>query len=201
MCRGDGATVRVRLGITAGGTATRLDFGEERAKLLQAASVATADVFPLERLGLSASVGTSLGGRLDYRGERYELLPGPIGGVGASYRLLGGPIPFIHLGIGYSLARSTARAADNRRTAFTSRDFRLGLAVGKVFGGSVAPFVVARYFGGGTDWSVAGGKGADAFRYHAGVGTVLALSRQLDALLELTPLGERRVTLGIGYSL
>jgi hypothetical protein len=199
VCHGQEDEVRLRVGLTAGGTSTRVAFGDERADLLQGASLATFDVLPLERLTLSAAAGASLGGRVDYLGERYDLAPGPIGGLGASYRLFGGKWPFLHLSLTVSLSRSTAEAEGGERSTFTSKDYRVGAAAGMVLGSVAAPFVVARYFGGGTDWSVAGGKGADDYRYHVGVGSAFGLSRHFDVLTELAFLGERRLTLGVGY--
>lgn len=199
VCHGDEDELRVRAGITAGGTSTRIDFGETTADLVQGATVATVDVFPLERLGLSATLGPALGGYVDYQGERYDLLPGVVGGVGVSYRILGKDLPFLHGSFTFSLARATTRADDGSEATFTSRDWRAGLAAGKTIGDWAAPFAVFRYFGAGTDWSVGGGKGADAFRYHVGVGSAFGLSEHWDALVELAFLGERRASLGVGY--
>lgn len=199
VCHGEDDEVRLRVGLTGGGTSTRISFGERSAELLQGASVATLDVLPLERLSLSAAAGASLGGDLEYEGQRYDLSPGPIGGLGASYRLFGGKLPFVHLSLTVSLSRATAVAADESQSTFTSRDYRVGVAAGMALGEVAAPFAMARYFGGGTDWSVAGGKGADAHRYHVGVGSAFGLSEHFDALAELAFLGERRLTLGVGY--
>ena len=88
VCHGDNA-LRVRASLTAGGTATTIRFGDTTADLLQGATAATFDVFPLERLGLSAALGAALGGHIDYLGTRYNLDPGAIAGLGASYRFLG----------------------------------------------------------------------------------------------------------------
>lgn len=199
VCHGDDAAPRVRLGATAGGTSTKIDFGPLTAPLLQTAATATVDVMLFERLGLSAALGGSLFGHIDYEGRRFDLQPGPIGGLSLSYRLLGGSAPFVHGSLGYSIARSTARAPDDTRTVFTSRDYRLGLAVGKTFGGFAAPFLVGRYFGAGTNWPEVGGHGGDHYRYHVGVGSAFGLSRHFDSLVELAFLGEKRATLGLGY--
>jgi len=199
-CRGDESGLPMRIGVTAGGTSTRIDFAAASADLRQGATTATFDVFPVERLGLSLAGGASLGGHVDYGGQRFDLLPGPVGGVGVSYRFLGGTIPFIHVSLTGSLARTTTRASDGSEAIFTSRDWRVGVAVGQVFGKWIAPFAVVRYFGAGTNWSVAGGKGADAFRYHVGVGATVRISERVDALGELAFLGEKRATLGVGYS-
>jgi hypothetical protein len=200
VCHGDDA-VRMRAGLTGGGTATTIRFGATEADLLQGAATAIFDVFPLERLGLSAALGTALGGHVDYLGARYDLTPGVIVGLGAGYRLWGeGGLPFVHASLTFSLARVSTRAPNGDEEVFTSRDYRLGLAIGKSIGGVVAPFVVGRYFGAGTEWAVGGGHGADAFRYQLGAGAALGLSDHLDALAELAFLGERRATLGLGYT-
>ncbi|HEY6555947.1 MAG TPA: hypothetical protein VI072_01685 [Polyangiaceae bacterium] len=199
VCHGDPDALRIRAGLTAGGTSTRLDFSDDSADLLQSATTATLDVFLLQRLALSATLGAALVGRIDYQGERYTLLPGPVAGLGVSYRLFGGRVPFVHASFTASVAKATTRADDGGEADFTSRDWRLGLAVGQALGKWAAPFAVARYFGAGTHWDVAGGKGADAFRYQIGVGGAFGISEHWDALVELAFLGERRVTAGVGY--
>lgn len=74
----------------------------------------------------------------------------------------------------------------------------MGTAIGKTFGTVVAPFLVARYFGGGTDWSVFG-KGGDHYRYHIGMGCAFGVNEHVDLLVEAAFLGERRATVGVGY--
>ncbi|MBK7402109.1 MAG: hypothetical protein IPJ34_39170 [Myxococcales bacterium] len=203
VCRGESSTVRVRVGLSVGGTATKIKFGDERADLLQGATVATLDVSPLDALTLSGAFGAALGGRVDFREVRHDLRPGYLGGLGVSYRLLDGrgALPFAHASFTYSIARATTRAPDATEATFTSKDWRVGLSIGKVVFGRVAPYVVGRFFGAGTDWSVGGGKGSDAFRYHVGVGSAFALGDHLDGLLEAAVLGERRLSVGLGWTL
>jgi hypothetical protein len=157
VCRGDENAPRVRLGLAVGGTSTKIDFKGDTSPLFQTAATATFDLLLLQRLSLSASLGSSLAGHLDYREQRFELKPGPIAGLAVSYRLFGGSAPFLHLSAGYSVARSNSRAPNSEQATFSSYDYRFGAAVGKTFGKFAAPFVVARYFGAGTNWSVAGG--------------------------------------------
>ena len=194
--------MRVRAGVAGGGTSTKIDFRDTQASLVQGAIVTTVDVHPVDRLGLSLAGGATAGGRVDYLGVRHALRPGWLAGLGVSYRLLDGrgKLPFVHASATYSLARANTRAPDGSEATWKARDWRVGLAVGKAIGATFAPFVVARYFGAGTDWAVGGGKGSDHFRYHVGVGAALALSANVDALAELAFLGERRATLGVGYT-
>lgn len=200
VCHGEANSLRMRVGLAAGGTDTTIRFGTIKAKLLQAAVTGTFDLYPTDALGLSVALGSALVGHIDYLGARYDLLPGILGGVGVSYRFLGGKLPFIHSSLTLSLAKAAARAPDGSETTFTSRDWRVGVAVGKAIGSVAAPFAVFRYFGAGTHWSVAGGKGADDFRYHVGVGSAFGLSEHWDALTEIAFLGERRATVGMGYT-
>jgi hypothetical protein len=199
VCHGDESEVRFRAGLTGGGTSTKIDFGDGTADLVQGAATATLDVLLLERLSLSAAAGASLGGHVDYGGRRYSLRPGPIGGLGVSYRFLGDRLPFVHASFTFALARSTTHATGVEDATFTSRDWRAGVAVGKTLGKHVAPFVVARYFGAGTDWAVAGGHGSDHYRYHVGIGSAFGFSEHVDALVEIAFLGERRASVGVGY--
>jgi hypothetical protein len=199
VCHGDEAEVRFRAGLTGGGTSTQIDFGDSRADLVQGAATATLDVLPLERLTLSAAAGASLGGHVDYGGRRFTLRPGPIGGLGISYRLLGERLPFVHASLTVAIARSTTHASGVEDATFTSRDWRLGVAIGQALGKHVAPFVVARYFGAGTEWSVGGGHGSDHFRYHVGAGSAFGFSEHVDGLVEIAFLGERRASIGVGY--
>jgi hypothetical protein len=192
--------VRVHAALTAGGTATTIDFGGGDAELVQTATVASVDVIPLDRLTLTVSGGASIGGRLDYQGTRYDLAPGWTAGAGVSYVLFGrSGAPFVQPSFAYSLARAATRGPDGNELAFSAKDWRAGLVVGRSFGRVFAPFVFGRYFGGGTEWAT-GGHGSDHYRYHAGAGSVFALSDRFDALFELAFLGERRATMGVGYT-
>lgn len=207
VCHGESNSIRLRAGLSVGGTSTVIKFGNERANLLQGATVATFDVHPVDRLGLSVAAGGALGGHVDFRDQRYTLRPGAVGGIGVSYRVLDGRgvLPFVHASATLSVARAATEgpgtpAAPSVRSAFTSYDWRFGLAVGKPIGKVAAPFAVARYFGAGTDWEPGGTKGSDRFRYHVGAGSAFAISEKIDLLTEVTFLGEKRLTLGAGYT-
>lgn len=200
VCHGEATAVRFHAGLSLGGTSTSIDFGADRASLRQGATVASLDVLPTDALALTVAAGASLGGSVDFRGVSYDLDPGWVAGVGVSYRFFGrGALPFVQPSLGYSIARAAAVAPDGASAAFTARDWRAGLVIGKAFG-PAAPFALARVFGGGTDWSVGGGHGSDHFRYQVGAGSAFALSDHLDAIVELAFLGERRATVGVGYT-
>ncbi len=201
VCHGESSALRFHAGLAVGGTSTRIDFDRGgAASLLQGATVAALDVQPTDALTLSVSAGASALGHVDYGGTSYALLPGVLGGAGVAYRLFGrGGLPFVQPSLGFSLARATTRAPDGSELSFTAKDWRAGIVAGKAFG-VVAPFVLARYFGGGTAWSAGGGHGADHYRYQLGAGSAFALDEHVDAVVELAILGERRATIGVGYT-
>ena len=204
VCRGD--IPRVHAGLSVGGTSTQIDFKAVNGRLLQGASVVAVDVnpfvnTPVEPLTLSLSGGASLGGRLDVGDDSYVLRPGYLVGAGLSYRFGGrGALPFVQPAFSASYANGTAVTPAGSRASFREVDYRFGLAIGKTIGRFAAPFAVARYFGGGTTFQPLGGHAADHFRYHVGVGSAFAITDRVDAVAEIAFLGERRATVGFGYS-
>lgn len=204
ICRGD--VPRVHAGLAVGGTSTRIDFPAGTADLVQGATVVAVDVNPfvatrIEPLTLTVVGGASLGGRLTDLAERWQIRPGAIVGGGISYRLGGrGSWPFLQPSASLSVSFASAESASSGPRSFRALDWRVGAAIGKTIGSFAAPFVVARYFGGGTDFAPAGGHGSDHYRWHAGAGSAFAISSRVDAVVELAFLGERRGTVGFGYS-
>lgn len=204
ICRGD--VPRLHAGLSVGGTSTRIDFPSGTADLVQGATVAAADVNPLvgtvlEPLTLTLAGGASLGGRLTNLAERWTVRPGAIVGGGASFRFGGkNGWPFLQPSASLSVSFASAESQSQEGRSFRALDWRFGAAIGKTIGSVAAPFVVARYFGGGTDFAPAGGHGQDHYRYHAGIGSAFGVSPQVDAVVELAFLGERRGTVGFGYS-
>lgn len=203
-CRGD--IPRVHAGISVGGTSTRIDFPAGTARLLQGATVVAVDVNPfvetvIEPLTLTVVGGASLGGRLTELAERWRINPGALVGAGVSYRFGGrGNWPFVQPSASLSMSFASADSASTGARSFRALDWRLGAAIGKTIGGFAAPFVVGRWFGGGTDFAPAGGHGSDHYRWHAGAGSAFAISAQVDAVVEVAFLGERRGTVGMGYA-
>jgi hypothetical protein len=81
-------------------------------------------------------------------------------------------------------------------------DGRLGVAVGKTLARTFAPFAVARVFGGPVRWKQEGEvrTGGDSHHYQIGLGALFIAGRGVDASLEVAPLGERRLSAGLGWS-
>lgn len=81
-------------------------------------------------------------------------------------------------------------------------DGRIGVAVGKTLARTFAPFVVARAFGGPVRWKHGDEvrTGGDSHHYQVGAGALFIAGRGIDASIEVAPLGERRLSAGLGWS-
>lgn len=146
-----------------------------------------------ERFTLQLALGSALAGHVVRNGVEHRVKPGPLASLALSVRLLddGPKSPFVVTTL--SIAQSFVRAGD---ASLRASDARLGLAIGKTIG-PVAPFVVARTFGGPVYFL--GDVGTDRYRYQVGAG-LLVFGKGLDAAVEVAFLGERRITVGAGWT-
>ncbi len=163
------------------------------------------DAVPVEQLAASAALewrasprwtfvgaaGGVLAGSLG--GER--LGPGVVGSVAGSFLALEqGPWwPFVQLAL--SLAASGVSAP---RSAYVAVDARAALVVGYTVFDRLTPYAVARAFGGPVFY--AGLSGGDRYHYQVGAGLVVGLPGGFDLSAEVVPLGEQRLTAGVGFS-
>ncbi len=166
-----------------------------------------------ERWSVSASVGAAVAGSLTVLtppvsgpGASHDLLPGPMGAVAASVRVLdeGATRPFVltsfSLGVGTSATRprDVPGAGTAQLTAF---DGRVGVTAGKTLGRALTPYAAGRVFGLPVLWSYGGHAitGTDAFHYQLAAGLAVRLGGA-DLLVEGAPLGEQAITAGAGWS-
>lgn len=159
----------------------------------------------LEQLAVSASLEYRVSDRITLVGAGGALImgqlgdapttPGGVGSLAISMLLLeqGTWSPFLQFS--GSLALSTMRAAD---TNYVAIDFRAGLAAGWTLFERFTPYAVVRAFGGPVFYGSA--TGTDAYHVQLGAGFVVGLPLGLDLSAEIIPLGEQRVTAGLGFS-
>ena len=148
---------------------------------------------------VQASAGASLGGDLTVNDARYDFAPGWAASLGASYRILDGSgiEPFLVAAITAAVGSAKTTRGDEQAT-FTALDARLSLVVGKVFWNSLAPYAVARVFGGPVFWSLQGDSLTASDKYHVqlGLGLLATAGGRTGAYFEIVPLGERAVSFG-----
>ncbi len=136
--------------------------------------------------------GAVVDGTLTDGRTTFALGPGYLGGVAASRPW---PIGSLFLIGTASLGASHTAAADSDRV--TAIDARVGAIVGRRFG-PVAPYLLARAFGGPVMWGQF--TGGDATHVQLGAGATLTYAR-LSLLLDLSAIGERSASLGVSYRL
>lgn len=121
--------------------------------------------------------------------------PGAVLSVGLASVLLEekGFVPFLQLSgsFGFSYFRVTD-------TPYTALDIRVGLAAGYTFLERITPYAVVRAFGGPVFYG--GLFGTDLFHFQLGAGLVVGLPLGLDLSVEFIPLGEQRISAGVGVS-
>ena len=179
------------MGATFGAFRTLLLFSDQNRKLEQLAVSGALEYRVSEKMTLVGAGGVLIMGTLG----SVPTTPGGVLSIGLSSLLLeqGTYSPFLQLS--GSLAVSTMRALDVNYVAI---DFRAGLAAGWTFFDRLTPYAVFRAFGGPVFYGSA--LGTDAYHVQLGAGLVVGLPFGFDLSAEVIPLGEQRVTAGLGYT-
>jgi hypothetical protein len=201
-CDGDHPSNTSRLGVTLGAFDTTIMFGDRRARLRQQAVAVSVDKRLTPKFTLQLAVGGIITGRLAFEG-RHHALSGITASVAGAYRFVDekGARPFV-IGTA-SLGQSFLDARDRDVSVpLSATDARVGLVVGKSFGNFFAPFAVVRAFGGPVRWSRSDETlvGSDRYHYNVGLGALFLAGAGVDAGIEVSFLGEKRFTTGIGFS-
>ena len=144
-----------------------------------------------DRITLAGAAGAMILGQLGGA----PTSPGVVGSLSLSWLLLeqGTWSPFLQFS--GSVAMSGMPVIDEHYVAL---DFRAGLAAGWTFFDRLTPYAVVRAFGGPVFYGAA--LGTDAYHVQLGAGLVVGLPLGLDLSAEFIPLGEQRVTAGLGFS-
>jgi hypothetical protein len=152
-----------------------------------------------DRWAIQAGAGASLGGDVQVGDDRHDLAPGWVASIGGSWRILAGEgmDPFVLAALGITVGSALAQGPTDE-AAFTASDARLSLTVGKIFWQGLAPYAVARVFGGPVFWkrhdeSITG---TDKYHVQLGLGVLATARGRTGAFFELIPLGERAASLG-----
>jgi hypothetical protein len=182
-----------RLALTRGGATSDADFQKQSMTLSVERRVG-------ERWTMGVSTGSTVVGTMRAYGQSFDMTPGPLLTVQASYRVLdeGAVAPFVLLTASLGGAIVRTRPGGQTLSAF---DGRLGVAAGKTIAHVVTPYLLARAFGGPVLWNAGGASvmGTDAYHYTLGAGLVVRLGR-FDVLVEGAPLGEKAFVGGAGVA-
>lgn len=167
-----------------------------------------------ERLSVQLGAGAA-DGALSNDSSRHDLESGWTAMASSSYRLLDadGFVPFLIPGIDFSLVHAATVERDNPeapRGRFEALELRLGVLVGtRLLDDMLGPYTGARYSGGPVQWSrgTEEQRGMNRRKYEVPVGMLvgpvspkgLGPIRAVDGFIEGVVLGQRGVTVGVGY--
>ena len=188
-----------RVGLSFGAFQTRLLMGEFGNVSLQEAAVgASFERRVSKTVTLQVNAGGIVFGRLFDDGPEFH---GGFVGFGASFNVLDqkGAIPFVMLGASLSASMAAYAGASSK---FFAGDIRGSVTSGYTLGRRWTPYAVFRLFGGPVVLSQAGETttGTDAYHFQLGAGLVVSLPKGFDVSVELVPLGEQRISAGVGYA-
>jgi hypothetical protein len=189
---GDEAPPKWRVGATFGAFRTTLLFSDGTSPRFEQLAVSASLEYRLsEKVTLVGAGGALLAGSLGGA----PTAPGGVGSLALSYLVLeqGKYTPFLQ--VSGSLAVSAFRGP---AAPYTALDFRAGLVAGYTFLERLTPYAVFRAFGGPVFYGDA--LGTDAYHVQLGAGLVVGLPFGFDLSAEVIPLGEQRVTAGLGFT-
>jgi hypothetical protein len=153
-----------------------------------------------------AAVGAVLGGALesDASPGRFEMQPGVVASLGGSRRWsLGDGRWFVTGSLTASGATLMTEDAAGARARLTAFDLRAGAIAGRTFADVIAPYLLARAFGGPVFWTVAGERvtGTDTHKFQLGAGVSVSAPWGLSAIVDVAVLGETSASLGLSWRL
>jgi hypothetical protein len=142
-----------------------------------------------------------IGGALeDAGGERFAMRPGVIASISGSRRFDLGAGGWFAIG---SLTASAASVGVEGGTRLTAFDLRLGAIAGRTFADTVTPYLLARAFGGPVFWTIDGEDviGSDTRHVQLGAGLGVTTPLGLDAVVDVSLVGEQSASLSLSWRL
>ena len=188
-CRGGGGKLHV--GASAGAMDTTLVFGGALVPLAEQTAGVSASWQLSRDVTLTGGGGALLGGALGAD----ALSPGWMGFAGVSWHVLAGAgaRPFVTVA-----GTVSALGAHAGGDALTSLDAKLTGTAAWPLAGRFAPYVGAALFGGPVFHGASTGTDLRHFQVLGGI--ALALPAGFDAFVEVSPVAERAVSAGVGWS-
>jgi hypothetical protein len=150
-----------------------------------------------ENYFVSLAAGTLLGSRLDPGDGALDLHTGLVVEATATWRVVEGydEEPFVTATFGCTHLRVSSEDGE----LYRGTDLSVGVAVGKAFAETWAPYLAVKFFGGPITWHHGEPvRGTDDHMWQAAVGFMAALSSGLDLQVEVAPLGARSVVVTVG---
>ena len=199
---------RWHAGASAIYTSTAIDFSNNQRRARRARrSSASLAYHPTARLSYQLAAGGTLGGRLETPAGTQDFSSGVTAAVGASWRVIDTPRPFVVVtgNLSFSAERTTLAGTSGMpdvSASYQAFDLRVGALVGTTLWKVLSAYAVGRVFGGPIYWKYQGDSvtGTDAHHYQVGAGATLVLARRLNVFAEGIPVGERSAAVGAAFA-
>jgi hypothetical protein len=153
---------------------------------------------------VSAGAGAVVSGSIEAAGVSYQMDPGWLARLGATWVPFDGSGPWPFLALSASLAASGVNTTGpgGQRAPLTSFDAGLSASAGKSIAGIVAPYVGAKVFGGPVFWTLDGASttGTDVNHWQVAFGLAANLPLGIDLLAEWAPFGARSAVVQVGWT-
>ena len=157
---------------------------------------------------LRGAVGAILAGSLeadDASQRGFDMNTGLVMSIAGSRQWTFGDAYFVNGSLSFAGASTSTREAmtTGDDIGLSSFDLRLGAVAGRTFFDIWQPYLLTRLFAGPVLWQVDGQDlaGGDRFHFQFGVGSSLATSFGLLVTADVSVLGERSASLGLGWNL
>jgi hypothetical protein len=154
-----------------------------------------------------ASLGAVLDGTLEGDGRSYDIAPGLVGSIGVAKQWRRNAWFAIgSFGVAASRTTTTESAPAAQPESLIALDVaRLGATFGRTLDigvGVIAPYVLARGFGGPVLWTLDATDvtGTDVYHFQVGAGASATLGA-VSMMLDIAALGERSASISVSYRL
>ena len=160
-----------------------------------------------KRLVWQWNIGAIADGSLRAAGRTFQIQPGLVTSTVAVYRFVDakGAIPFVLGSAAFSALITTTKEdniANPHTDNFTAWDLRLGITAGTTFFKVLSPYITGRVFGGPVYWTYNQQRttGTDRYHYQVAAGLSAFILKRIELYAEGAPLGEKRLSAGIGLA-
>jgi hypothetical protein len=153
------------------------------------------------------AAGAILDGTLSHDGRSHDVAAGWLVSASAAHRWTFGASQRFFATASVTAGWSSASTREDMGAAgsigLSAGDVRVGALMGVTLANRFAPYVMARGFGGPVIWQLDGQDitGTDQHHYQLGVGSSISLPFHTSALIDVSVLGERSLSIGVGLSL
>jgi hypothetical protein len=156
------------------------------------------------------AAGAIVDGTLSHDGRSHDVAAGWLVSASAARKWTFGPSQRFFATASLTAAWSSTHTRETMDGAgapdsigLTAGDMRVGALVGVTLADRVAPYLLARGFGGPVSWQVDGRDitGTDQHHYQLGAGASVRLPFDASALVDASVLGERSLSIGLSLAL